>query len=157
MNASLENPGREPFMKRAMKNEVVRFFLSAGVGFLVDTLVYFLVYNYLFNKHGVTIYGHRMKGVTASLVISFSCQVITNFLITKYLVFSESDLKSRKQFFRFSLVAVLGFIANLLLLKLLVGFDVYAPLARILAAVSLGAASYFVHKFFSFKIKKHDD
>lgn len=156
MNASLENTTHQSLAKRALKNEVVRFFLSAGVGFLVDAIVYFLVYNYLFNRHGVTIYGHRMKGVTASLVISFSCQVITNFLITKYLVFTDSELKGRKQFFRFSLVAVLGFIANLLLLKLLVNFDVYAPLARVIAAVSLGAASYFVHKFFSFRIKKHD-
>lgn len=154
MTGNADEHAEKSMAKRALDNEVVRFFLSAGVGFLVDAIVYFLVYNYLFNKHGITIYGHRLKGVTASLVISFSCQVITNFLITKYLVFTESEIKGSKQFFRFSLVAVLGFIANLLLLKLLVNFGIYAPYARILAAVSLGVASYFVHKFFSFKIKK---
>ncbi|MBE7176068.1 MAG: GtrA family protein [Mucilaginibacter polytrichastri] len=152
--AAEEHPS---FFRKILRNQVVRFFLSAGFGVLVDAVIYFLLYNYVFQKYNITVWGYRIKGVTAAFVISFSAQVITNFLVNKYLVFTESELKGRKQFFRFALVATLGFFANLLLLNLLVELGLYAPYARVLAALSLGAASYFVHKFFSFRIKKSSE
>ncbi len=146
---------RNPFVKKLLKNEVVRFFLSTGVGFLVDAIVYYFVYHYVFIDTGIKVFGFTISRTVISLIISYSCCIICNFLLTKYFVFAHSKLSSRNQFLRFFSVAFLGFFANLLLLKLFVySFKFYPPLARIIAALSLGVASYFVHKFFSFNIKR---
>ncbi|MVN20825.1 GtrA family protein [Mucilaginibacter arboris] len=144
-----------PAFKKLLKNEIVRFFLSTGVGFIVDAIVYYLVYHYAFNDEGVKVFNYLISRDVISLIISYSCCIICNFLLTKYFVFAHSKLSSRSQFLRFFLVAFVGFFANLLMLRLFVYvFKVYPPLARIIAALSLGIASYFVHKFFSFNIKR---
>jgi len=69
------------------------------------------------------------------------------------LVFTASTTSSSKQFIRFTGVAIVGFFANLGAIKILIqDFDMYPPLARVLAAVSLFFASYFIHKVFSFSL-----
>ncbi|WP_299289170.1 GtrA family protein [uncultured Mucilaginibacter sp.] len=147
---------RKPLIKKLLKNEMVRFFLSTGVGFIVDALVYYFVYHYIFITAEVKILGFLISRDVISLIISYSCCIVCNFLLTKYFVFAHSKLSSRNQFARFFTVAFLGFFANLLMLRLFVSiFKVYPPLARIIAALSLGVASYFVHKFFSFNIKRN--
>jgi putative flippase GtrA len=79
--------------------------------------------------------------------------VVVNFLITKYFVFSQSKSSSLKQFIRFASVAIIGFFANLAILKLFIqDLNMYPPVARPLAALSLFFASYFIHKAFSFSL-----
>src|ERR1700743_2195756 len=75
------------------------------------------------------------------------------FVITKYLVFPESRSSSGKQFFRFVSVAIIGFFANLGMIDVFIHyFNMYPPLARPLAMLSLFFASFFIHKFFSFSL-----
>ncbi|MGI4022466.1 MAG: GtrA family protein [Janthinobacterium lividum] len=146
---------RNPFFRKLLKNRVVLFFLSTGVGFVVDIIVYYLMYNDIFHHQKFIFSGITFSGDVLSLIISYTCNIICNFLLTKYFVFTHSKLAPGNQFMRFALVAFVGFFANLLLLRLFVNhFKLFPPVARIIAALSLGIASYFVHKFFSFNIKK---
>lgn len=146
---------QQSHLNKLLKNEVVRFFLSTGVGFLVDAAVYYLVFYYGFKKQEARIFDFTISKVVIALVISYSCCIVCNFLLTKYFVFAHSSLSSQSQFLRFFAVAFVGFFANLLMLRLFVYvFKIYPPLARIIAALSLGISSYFVHKFFSFNIKR---
>jgi len=136
-----------------LNNQVFRFVLSAGAGFLVDISAFYLFYHNLLARHTYLIGSYTFRNSTISLAISFLLGVIVNFLITRYLVFTESKSSPLKQFFRFILVACLGFFANLTLIKVLIqGFGVYPPIARIGAALSLFFASFFIHKVFSFSL-----
>lgn len=147
---------RNPFYRKLLKNEVVRFFLSTGVGFIVDAVVYYLVYHYGLKKQEYKVFNFAVSKDVIALIISYSCCIVCNFLLTKYFVFAHSSLSAQNQFIRFFTVAFLGFFANLLMLRLFVHiFKFYPPLARVIAALSLGVASYFVHKFFSFNIKRN--
>lgn len=140
---------------KVAQNKFVRFFLSAGIAFLVDVSIYFVTITFVFKNQPVQIFSKQFSAHSFCLFISYSCGVITNFLLTKYAVFSESTLASRKQFFRFVLIATLGFFANYALLRFFVEVGNIIPtLARIISALSLGVASYFVHKLFTFRIKK---
>ena len=139
---------------RFFHNKIVRFFLSAGIAMLVDVTIYFITFNFIFIDDVVMIFGHPNKAHNVALLISYSCGVVINFSLTKYAVFADSNLASRKQFLRFSFIAFIGFFANYGLLRLFVEVCNVAPtLARIASALSLGIASYYVHKFFTFKIK----
>jgi len=140
-------------VKKLSKNEVVRFVFSAGLGFLVDITVFYLFYHNLLVQKTYDVLFLTLRNSTLSLTISFSLGVVVNFLITRYFVFTSSKTSSSKQFIRFTAVAIIGFFANLGVIKILIQyFDMYPPLARVLAALSLFFASYFIHKVFSFSL-----
>ena len=131
--------------KKLLNNQVLRFILSAGVGFLVDISAFYLFYHNLLVQKTYVIFSFVVRNSTLSLSISF--------LITRYFVFAESKSSSSKQFIRFISVATIGFFANLGVLELFIKkFHMYPPVARITAALSLFFASYFVHKAFSFSL-----
>jgi putative flippase GtrA len=142
------------------KSQVVRFLISASAGFAVDISVFYLLYHNLFSQSTYHILFFTARNSTLSLTVSYCLGVMVNFLMTKYFVFKEASTSASKQFFRFTSVAVLGYFANLGVLKILIQWlNVYPPLARILAALSLFVASYFVHKLFSFSLslRKHHE
>lgn len=138
---------------KLLNNQVFRFILSSGTGFVVDVSAYYVFYHYLFTTRNYYFFNFRMPNDTLSLAVSFVLGVLVNFLINKFFVFSESQSSPGKQFFRFVAVAILGFFANLGMLKLFIHWlGMYPPVARPLAALSLFFASFFVHKFFSFSL-----
>lgn len=143
---------------KLLNNQVFRFVISAGTGFLVDVSAFYLFYHNLLVRHTYQIFSLTVRNSTLSLALSFFMGVIVNFLITRYMVFTESKLSAYKQFVRFASVACLGFLANLAIIKILIqDFGIYPPVARIGAALSLFFASFFVHKAFSFSLslRKH--
>lgn len=143
----------ETLIKRITRNQVARFILSAGTGFLVDIVCFYLFYHNLFEQKYYELLGMRLRNFTVSLSISFFLGVFVNFIMTRYIVFTESKTSFSKQFFRFTSVAIIGFFANQFLLELLVNqAGLYPPVARIGAALSLFFASFFIHKVFSFSL-----
>lgn len=144
---------KQEFKNKLFKNEVVRFIFSAGMGFLVDILAFYVLYHNLLEQPKYTLFHYSVNNYKLSLAISFFLGVIVNFLITKYVVFTTSRTSGAKQFIRFASVAIIGFFANLLILDFFVqSLQMYAPIARIAAALSLFFASFFIHKFFSFSL-----
>lgn len=138
---------------KLLKNQVVRFVLSAGAGFLVDMCAFYFLYDSFFERPVYTLLNFKFDNYTLSLGVSFFLGVTFNFLITRYFVFNESASTPLKQFIRFSSVAIIGFFANLVLLDVFIkGVHMYAPVARVTAALSLFFASFFVHKVFSFSL-----
>jgi putative flippase GtrA len=142
-----------PLGKRLLKNQVIRFVFSAGIGFLVDVSVFYMLYHNYLVRHTYHIIFMTVRNYTLSLSISFFLGVVTNFLITRYFVFAESKLQPYKQFFRFISVAIIGYFANLAVLKFFIQTLRIDPLlARPSAALSLFFLSFFIHKFFSFSL-----
>jgi len=138
---------------KLLDNHIVRFVFSAGLGFLVDISAFYLFYHNFLIQKTYNILSITVRNSTVSLALSFFMGVVVNFLITKYFVFSQSKSSSLKQFIRFASVAVIGFFANLAILKLFIqDLNMYPPVARPLAALSLFFASYFIHKAFSFSL-----
>jgi len=134
------------------QNKLVRFFLSAGIAAVVDVLVYYIIINYVISHTPVVINHQAIRPHEFSLFISYTVGVITNFMVTKYAVFNDSTLKSRQQFTRFAMVAIIGFFANYGLLRFFVEYcGLWPTMSRISSALSLGFASYFIHKGFTFK------
>ena len=139
--------------KKLLDNQVIRFVFSAGLGFLVDISAFYLFYHNLLVEKQYHIFFLTVRNYSLYFSISFFLGVMVNFLITRYFVFSESQLPPYKQFFRFVSVAFIGYFANLGVLKLFIqSFQMNPVIARPAAALSLFFVSYFVHKFFSFSL-----
>jgi putative flippase GtrA len=138
----------EKLLQKILKNEVARFVLSAGAGFLVDISAFYLFYHNLLTKKRYHVLNADLSNYTISLAMSFFLGVIVNFLITRFVVFTDSKLAPYKQFIRFVSVAIIGYFAKVLIKDL----GMYPPVARPVAALSLFFASFFIHKVFSFSL-----
>lgn len=138
---------------KVVNNQVARFVLSAGSGALVDVLVFRFFHYYVLTSKVYRVGGYAFSNYSLSLTVSFFSGVVVNFLMTRYLVFSESKSKSSKQFARFMAVAIVGYFVSLSLIKIFIQNVGMTPdIARVTTLGSLFFASFFVHKFFSFSL-----
>jgi len=141
-------------VKTILELKIVRYFFSGVTATLVDVSVYFIAFNFLFKKIDIPVYeSYVLTAPTASLLLSFSCGLVTSFLLTKYFVFTESDLKGHHQFMRFLLVAFIIFVLNYFMMRILIRqFHWFPTIARAFSSVSIAIISFFSHRFFTFKV-----
>jgi len=138
---------------KLLDNQVIRFILSAGIGFAVDMAAFDILFYAILKQNSFNVLGVDVSRYVLAFTIAFAMGVIVNFLITRFLVFSSSTLPPGKQFFRFIGVAILGYFANLGILAMLINhFEIAPAIARPSAALSLFFASFFIHKLFSFNL-----
>lgn len=139
--------------KSAMQHKGVRYIISGGTATGVDVISFFIIFNYILIKNDLIIGRLHIGAHIASLCISFSLGLITNFLITKYFVFKESNIRGREQFLRYILVAVITFVGNYFMMKILVEvFNIWPTLARLIAVGTIALLSFKLHKVFTFKV-----
>ena len=104
-----------------LQSRVFKYFIAAGVATVVDVGLYYLCFNYLFEKQPVTLFdSFVLKATTISLVISYSCGLVTNFSISKFLVFTDSEMKTTSAFFRFVMVALFVLMLNYFFMDFLI-------------------------------------
>ena len=117
-------------------------------------LVYYLVYNHLLHQTELRVLDSMVfRAPTVALTCSYSCGLVTNFSITKYFVFHESELSGRIQLFRFILVAMVVLVANYFFMYFLINvLGWYPTLSRAVSAITIGVFSFVAHRVFSFKI-----
>lgn len=139
--------------EKMISNQVIRFVFSAGLGFITDVVLFYIINNFAFKNQRYKVINYELNNYYLSFSISFFSGVMVNFLVNRYVVFSESTLSPGKQFVRFVSVAIIGYFANLWVLKMMVQYIHLQPtVARIAAALSLFGASFFIHKLFSFNL-----
>ena len=143
-------------VNKILQSKVFRYLMSAGVATMVDISVYFIAFNYIYQKQDVHLFSSLLiTAPTAALLLSYTAGLITNFLITKFLVFHESDLETHKQLFRYILVALVILALNYVLMRFLIRkLDWFPTLARAFSAISIGLLSFVIHKTFSFRVSK---
>ncbi len=148
-------------LNKIYHSKVFRYFIAAGLATVVDISVYFVMFNYILQKHTVPvpfIDDFVFQAPTVSLFVSYSCGLVTNFSITKFFVFHESNIRTRWQFIRFAGVAFMILGLNYLLMTFLIRqLDWYPTVARTFSALSIGVLSFTIHKSFSFKVRKTED
>lgn len=145
------------YIRLLYRSKIFRYFISAGLATCVDIAVYFIAYNYIYRKVDFDIFGlFVISAPTASLVLSYTAGLITNFTITKFMVFHESDLETHKQLFRYILVALCVLVLNYFLMSFLIRQLFWYPtIARAFSAVTIGLLSFVIHRKFSFRVTRN--
>ena len=141
-------------VRKIFENKILRYFFSAGIATAVDVAVYFLAFNFIYEKQDIHIFNLIvLSAPTGSLILSYTCGLVTNFLITKYLVFTESDLRGIHQLARYVMVAVLILMLNYFFMSFLIKIlEWYPTLSRVVSAITIGLLSFVIHKFYSFRV-----
>ena len=140
---------------RFMPLKTFRYAVCGGGNLVFDLLLYFLFYHYIFHKEDVDLHFFVLSSHIASLFFVFPITFFTGFLLNKYITFQDSNIPGKVQFVRYLMVALGAIGLSYLCMKLFVDVMKFYPTpSRIASALSLGVASYYVHKLFTFKIKE---
>ncbi|RZM27197.1 MAG: GtrA family protein [Pedobacter sp.] len=144
-----------PPFSRWITPHTFRYIVSGGTTACTGVVVYFIAYNFILQQQDVRIDGMPLiTGPIAALAIESIVTFLIGFMLNKYLVFTQSNLKGRVQLFRYGSVVATNVLLNYAFLKVLVeAFSFYPTVAKLISSLILAVFSYFSQKYFSFKVK----
>lgn len=142
-----------PPFRKIMNLQTFRYAVCGGMNMLLGLLVYVISFRFIFKEQTFNLGFYALKAHVAALVLSFLFNVCFGFLLMKFVVFTDSDIPVRTQFFRYFMVCLFNAALNLILLKILVEyFHIHAEIAQVCVAVAVVITSYIAQRNFSFKM-----
>ncbi len=144
-----------PLAKRFLSLETYLYGFTGGINMMLDLILYFLVYNYVLDKQIVDLGIVSVSAYIAAFIIVFPITFSIGFFLAKFVTFTQSNLKGKKQLFRYGVSVSGSILLNYLLLKLFVGvFDIYPTPSKLITTIVVVAYSFLIQKFFTFKTGK---
>ena len=148
-----------PF-KKWIPTQTFRYLACGGSNTVLNWVLYSLSFNVLLHRVNGLHITHDIV-ITAPVVayiISFSISFPIGFILSRHIVFPESNLHGRVQFFRYALSTVSFIILTYLLIKF---FAFALPMVRadisyIFVMLITSVLSYLSQRFFTFKVKNED-
>lgn len=143
-----------PFSK-FFSRQFFRYGATGSANVLFDWALYSLTYNFVLQKQIVDIpfINLSISAHIAALLITFPITLLTGFLLQKYVTFTASKMKGRKQLTRYMSVVAVNLLINYFGIKLLVEtFRFYPTFSKMIVTVICTAFSYFSQKYFTFKV-----
>ena len=141
-----------PPFRRVMNLQTFRYAASGGGNTLLGFLIYFISYKYILQEKQLHFGFYAFKAHVAALFISFCIAFPIGFFMSKYVVFSDSQIKGRIQLFRYFMICMFNLALNYILLKILVEkAHVYPVFAQVLTTSIVILFSYLAQRHFSFK------
>ena len=145
-----------PFSK-FIPRQTFRYAVSGGSNATLNLAVFFISYNFIFSGDVVHFGNIALTRYIAAYAVALCFSFPVGFLLNKYIVFQESDLKGRVQLFRYATVTAMSIYFDYALLHLLVGyFKIWATPAQALIIVILSLFSYFFQTYVTFTKKKQN-
>jgi putative flippase GtrA len=143
-----------PPFRKIMPLQTFRYAACGGANTVLGLLVYFIALNYIFDRENVDLGFYVFKPHNAALFVSFVVSFTVGFLLNKYLVFIESNLRGRIQLFRYLLSFLLNLVINYFLLKFFVeSLKIEAFTAQVITTFIVVTFSYLSQRHFSFKVR----
>jgi putative flippase GtrA len=145
-----------PPFSRFLPKHTFRYLACGGCNTLLDIFLYYVSYHFILHKQEISVFGLlNISPHIMAFIIGFSITFPLGFTLSKYIVFSDSQLKGRIQLFRYVVLVILMLSMNYLFLKLFVDvLNFYPTLAKIVTTVIVAIFSYISQRNFSFKPDK---
>ena len=143
-----------PLVSKLMDKTTYYYAVAGSTNLLLGWLMFALLDLYVFQNKIITLplFDHPVHSYTVVAGICAVFSFLFGFTMMRYVVFTESQLKGRVQFFRYGLSALISATVNWILIKLMVDtFAWNATLCNVFASVVVVTISYFLQRKFSFK------
>lgn len=141
----------KPFQK-FIPAETFRYAVCGGANTVFDIFLYFINYNYILEKKQVHLKLFTISPHIAAFFMAFCITFPTGFFLSKYITFSQSELKGRIQLFRYGVTVLMCILLNYIFLKLFVEYCGWYPTASKIATTMIVVVySYFSQKYFTFR------
>lgn len=140
-----------PFQK-IMSQQLFRYAACGGANLVLDWLLYFIFYNFVVGHENVTIGPLTLTPHIATLCIVFPITLLTGFYLNKYVTFTQSTVRTRKQLARYFSIVMLNLAINYFGLKLLVEIcGIWPTISKIIVTLITVVISYLSSKYYSFR------
>jgi putative flippase GtrA len=140
-----------------MPIQTFRYAACGGTNVLLDIGLYFISYNFILKKHDLNIGFYAFKPYTAAILMAFCITFPVGFLLSKYVVWTQSNIRGHVQLFRYFLLVMFCLLLNYVFIKLFVeGLHLYPTVAKTITTVIVVIFSYLSQKYFTFKVKPQE-
>jgi putative flippase GtrA len=135
--------------------QTFRYLACGGSNTVFDILIYFVSYNFILKKLPVDLSFITISPHIAAFLISFTFSFPIGFLLSKYVVFTESNLKGRVQLFRYALTVLMCILLNYVFIKFFVEWcHLYPTISKIFTTAIVAVFSFISQRKFTFKVKE---
>lgn len=138
-----------------MPLKTYRYAVCGGSNMVLDMILYFVFYHFIFAKENVDLYFVVLSPHIASLFFVFPITFTTGFLLNKFITFPDSNLRGRTQFLRYLMVGMGAILLSYILMKILVDFmELYPTPSRFITMMIVISYSYLSQSKFTFRVRK---
>ena len=131
------------------------YMACGSINLVFDMSVFFTAYHFIFKEQNFRTPFFTFSPHIAALLFSFCISTPTGFFMSRYVVWTNSVVKGRNQALNYLSIVLLCVAMNTGFLKLFVEiFHFRLFLARILTCVIVVTTSYFLQRFYAFKVHK---
>ncbi|RYZ55725.1 MAG: GtrA family protein, partial [Sphingobacteriales bacterium] len=132
-----------------------RYLACGGSNTVLDILIYYIGYNFILHQQPVAFSFLTISAPIAAFMMSFSISFPLGFMLSKYVVFTESNLKGRIQLFRYAMLVSMCILLNYVFIKFFFEYcHLYATVSKILTTGIVAIFSYISQRNFTFKVKE---
>lgn len=145
-----------PPFSRFMNRMTFRYAACGGANTVLDIFLFFVSYNFVFQKQIVNLSFISISPYIAAFMLSFCITFPIGFILNRYVVFQGSVIAGRIQFFRYGVTVVVSILLNYMFLKLFIeGLGLFPTIAKILTTFIVVGFSYLSQSYFTFKVKSY--
>ena len=143
-----------PPFKGLMPINTFRYAACGGANVALDISLFFVLYNFVFKKQVVQLGFIAFQPHIAAFLFSFLITFPVGFLLSKYVVWTDSNIKGHVQLFRYFLIVLMNVLLNYIFIKLFVEYlHVYPTIAKLITTVIVIIFSYLSQKHYTFKVR----
>ena len=138
-----------------MPLQTFRYAACGGSNMLLDIFLFYISFNFIFDKQILHLGFIALKPYNAALCFSFCITFPLGFLMSKYIVFNDSYLRGRVQLIRYMMIVGANLFLNYSIINVMVQYLHFFPtIAKIFATVIIVTFSFLSQKHFTFRVKK---
>jgi putative flippase GtrA len=135
-------------------HQTFRYIACGGSNTVLSLVIYSIAFNVILNRTSTHIIGDvYITAPVGAQIISFCVNFPLGFFLSRHIVFTESNLRGRKQLFRYALITATFILLTYVLIKT---FAILLPMIRadisyIFISAIIAVLSYLSQRFFAFK------
>ncbi len=146
-----------PPFKKLLPIQTFRYAVCGGGNLVLDIILFYISYNFILQKKVLDLGFLAMEPYNAALLMAFSVTFPLGFLLSKYIVFNGSQLRTYVQLLRYVLIVAINLFLNYALLNILVQYlHFYPTIAKIFITIFIVIFSYLSQKHFTFREKRDE-
>lgn len=138
-----------------MPLKTYRYAVCGGGNLVLDTILYYVCFHFVFNKQDVDLHWVVMSGHIASLFFVFPITFIIGFLLNRFIVFPESNVPAMTQMMRYLGVGLVALVISYVSMKFFVdGLGFFPTPSKVLSVGITIIFSYLMQSKYSFKVQQ---
>jgi putative flippase GtrA len=144
-----------PIFKKFLPVETYRYAVTGGMNMVLDIVLYYIFFHFVVDQEIVSLGFIAISPHIAAFLMVFPITFSTGFFLAKFVTFTQSKLRGKKQLTRYAISVGGSLILNYILLKIFVEyFNIYPTPSKLLTTLVVIVYSFIVQKFFTFKTGK---